>query len=80
MSEVRIVAVGEDGAEHPLTIQQAKFGDVSVDVKGGAISKMPDSGQDRYQMEIKTNEPVQGKTFRLVGRGQSSSPVSGGNG
>ena len=79
LSEVRLVAVGEDGAEHPLTIQQAKSGGIAVDVAGGAIRKLPDSGQDRYHLEIKTNEPVQAKTFRLVGRGQTNPQVSGGS-
>ena len=80
LSEVRLVAVGEDGAEHALTIQQAKSGDTAVDVADGAIRKLPDSEQDRYQLEIKTNEPVQGKTFRLVGRGQANPQTQGGSG
>ncbi|MDE2787157.1 MAG: hypothetical protein OXL37_10890 [Chloroflexota bacterium] len=78
--EVRLVAVGEDGAEHSLRIQEAKSGDTVVDVAEGAIRKLPGNGQDRYQLEIKTNEPVQGKTFRLVGRGQTSPQTPGGSG
>ncbi len=70
LSEVRLVAVGEDGAQHPLTIQQAKSGDTVIEVSDGAVRWLPDSGQGRYQLEIKTNEPVNGKTFRLVGREQ----------
>ena len=80
LSEVRLVAVGEDGAEHSLTIQQAKSGDVEVEVTNGAIRSLPDTGEARYQLEIKANEPVLGKTFRLVGRGQGNPQTQGGSG
>ncbi len=79
LSEVRLVAVGEDGAEHSLTIQQAKSGDVEVDVTNGAIRSLPDTGEARYQLEIKANEPVRGKTFRLVGRGEAIPQTQGGS-
>ena len=74
------MAVGEDGAEHSLTIQQAKSGDVEVEVTNGAIRSLPDTGDARYQLEIKANEPVRGKTFRLVGRGQVNPRTEGGSG
>ena len=80
LSEVRLVAVGEDGSEHRLTIQQAKFGDTMVDVSDGAIRRLPDTGEARYQLEIKANEPVHGKTFRLVGRSPVNPQASGDSG
>jgi hypothetical protein len=73
LSEIQLVAVGEDGAQHPLHIRQAQFGGTPVEVTNGNISRLPDTGVSRYQVEINTNEPVYGKTFRLVGR----SPANG---
>ena len=77
LSEIQLVAVGEDGAQHPLHIRQAQFGGTPVEVTNGNISRLPDTGVARYQVEINTNEPVYGKTFRLVGRGPAGTPRQG---
>ena len=77
LSEIQLVAVGEDGAQHALHIRQAESGGTPVEVANGNISRLPDTGVARYQVEIKTNEPVHGKTFRLVGRGPAGTPQQG---
>ena len=68
LSEVQLVAVGEDGAQYPLHIRQASSGGAPVEVSNGVISRLPNTDDARYQLVISTNEPVDSKTFRLVGR------------
>ena len=78
LSEVQLVAVGEDGAQYPLRITEASSGGRQIDVADGVIRQLPDSGETRYQLTIRTIEPVIGKTFRLVGRDPANNQVSGG--
>lgn len=78
LSEVQLVAVGEDGAQYPLRITEASSGGRQIDVTDGVIRQLPDSGETRYQLTIRTIEPVIGKTFRLVGRNPSNNSASGG--
>ena len=78
LSEVQLVAVGEDGAQYPLRITEASSGGTRIDVADGVIRQLPDSGATRYQLTIRTIEPVIGKTFRLVGRNPDNNPASGG--
>ena len=78
LSGVQLVAVGEDGAHYPLHIREAFSGDIPVEVSNGAISRLPDTDDARYQLRINTNEPVDGKTFRLVGRDASGKNGQGG--
>lgn len=78
LSEVQLVAVGEDGAQYPLRITEASSGGRQIDVADGVIRQLPDSGETRYQLTIRTIEPVIGKTFRLVGRNPANNLASGG--
>ena len=80
LSEVQLVAVGEDGAEHPLRICQAQSNGAPLAVSNGAISSLPNTGEARYQLTINTVEPVAGKTFRLAGRSSANTQEQGGNG
>lgn len=77
---IRLVAVGEDGAEHPLHIQQAKSGSDLLEVKDGAITALPDTEATRHQLTINTVEPVAGKTFRLASQPPADTQQQGGNG
>lgn len=78
LSEVQLVAVGEDGAQYPLHITEASSGGQQIDVADGAIRQLPTSSETRYQLTIRTIEPVVGKTFRLVSRRQANNQASGG--
>ena len=80
LSAIRLVAVGEDGAEHPLHIKQAKSGDKSLEVKDGAITALPDTEATRHQLTINTVEPVAGKTFRLASQLPADTQQQGGTG
>ena len=80
LSEVQLVAVGEDGAQYPLHITEASSGGGRIDVADGVIHQLPDNGEARYQLIIRTIEPVIGKTFRLVGRNPADNRASGGTG
>ena len=64
---IQLVAIGEDGARIPLYIRQARAGQTTLSTAKGAVSRLPIVEDARYQLEIRTNEPVVGKTFRLVG-------------
>ena len=75
LKDIQLVAIGEDGAQLPLSIREARSGGESVSVANGAISILPQIDDARYRLEIRTNEPVSGKTFRLAGR----IPEQGGN-
>lgn len=79
LSEVQLVAVGEDGTQYPLHIREASSYGRQIDVTNdGAISQLPETGEARYQLVIRTIEPVVGKTFRLVGRSPSNNQAPGG--
>ena len=78
LSEVQLVAVGEDGAQYPLRITEASSGGQQIDVADGVIRQLPSSSETRYQLTIRTIEPVVGKTFRLVSRRQGNNQASGG--
>ena len=80
LRDIQLVAVGEDGAQHLLRIQDATFGDNVIALHDGAITLLPHTSYDRYKLEITTIEPVQGKTFRLVGKSATDDQEAGGNG
>ncbi len=68
LKDIQLVAIGEDGAQLPLSIREARAGGEPISVANGAISILPQIDDARYRLEIRTNEPVSGKTFRLAGR------------
>ena len=79
LSEVSLVAVGEDGTEYRTAIQEAQCGRTSIDVTNGTIRSLPDMDDARYRLTIKAIEPVRGKTFRLVGRISAATDGQGEN-
>ena len=77
---IQLVAVGEDGARLPLYVREARAGQTLLDTSNGAISRLPATDDARYQLEIRTIEPVAGKTFRLLGGVRENTQEQQGNG
>ena len=72
LHNVELVSVGEDGAESRVNILAARASGQSVEIKGGFIDSLPKQDGERYRVEVRTIEPITGKTFRLV----QSNPLS----
>ena len=62
---LQLVAIGEDGAIVPMGIREAKAGGELVAVQRDIMSQLPVLDGERYLLEIRTTEPITGKTFRL---------------
>ena len=69
---VELVSVGEDGAESRLNISEARANGEPVDLSNGIISILPKQEGERYRLDIRTIEPIGGKTFRLVNNNQEN--------
>ena len=63
---IQLVALGEDGAEVQMGLQQAFVNGKSRPVKNHKLSSAPPGNSSRMTIEFITTEPVANKTFQLV--------------
>ena len=63
---IQLKTVGEDGAEYPIGIREAKVDGEPIKAVNDTLTFLPKREGDRYTVEISTREPIIGKTFRLA--------------
>ena len=65
---IQLKTVGEDGAEYPIGIREAKVDGEPITAVNDTLAFLPKREGNRYTVEISTREPIIGKTFRLAQR------------
>ena len=65
---IQLKTVGEDGAEYPIRIREAKVDGEPITAVVDTLTFLPKREGGRYTVEISTREPIIGKTFRLAQR------------
>ena len=67
LENVQLVAIGEDGAEVPIGLREAKMNGQALPVDKDAIQRIDGGEASRISVEFKTREPIVNKTFDIKG-------------